>query len=51
MHDDAFQNEVILKRGFVQKGSVEKTPNDTRAVLIISEQDIVDEVKVNVTGD
>jgi len=51
IHDDASQNEVILKREFEQKGSVEKTPSDTRAVFIISEQDIVDEVNENVTGD
>jgi hypothetical protein len=43
MHDDAFQNEVMLKREFVQKGSVEKTPSDIRTIDEISEQVIVDE--------
>ena len=50
-HDDASHNEVKLKRGFAQKGSDEKTPNDSRAIEDICEHDIVNELTETVTGD
>ena len=51
-HDDVFHNEVKLKSGFAQKGSDEKTPNDSRAIEDICKHDIPDDELIEtVTGD